>query len=722
MTRGTDESEMVENCNLKKPGTQTEIFLKEHVRIDTLVNMVKTVASNYPVKTILEIINSEKEQTIASYKNTDEDTFEEYQPVEKFKDYVALETENKFVTLIDNDEMELYLSTVGGNRNSSYLCRIPIDISYDTGFTTYLNIKKEKIKGTDSKGRDKLQEVPKPDRDEVNEIAEGYFSKIIEKACDDMIHDIDIKNFNEYESSDKRWILNGYSVDDKLNHETHKFVQKMREPVRYRNVDGIQKRRETLLTLFGEHKTIMYHSSLHKGTYEAIHGYLKKQETIKWEKENPDSTEQFYPRPDLIIVDDTNDQPIIDAKQFKKDKKIKSVVTMGSSNSSKGLLVRDGSYNNYRIEGETMEQIKKRYPGGLYYADNLIDQHSISGIQSDNGKWINGMQERNKVGVIIAKKSKTLYPSVKVLFQKISDAAADGKIWHMKRRNTINQDDEQYVKTVFEHQTNDGKFTDGTEMSEKEKTIDMVNSIRRYFNNHYSLMLYPTQCKESMPYLKHTAMECLFVPTSLIHAIRLLTSVGNSYGSRETDLIIQARHVPQWTKWSNKASKFVWGKYFTFGGRYSEPNFKCRAQVMRWLVDIQDGVCEKPSEDEFDKELKEILSNHKESVYDYNLEYKKLFPVLHLEGIAKSKGFETTITKEKDDGTTGVFGYTKEMEGRTPIEINGRYYTVDNSGLTSYIAMIDNDGKPQLILRKNDVNITYHNDELHFIEEITEWH
>ena len=226
MTRNTDESEFVTNRTLEDYGTKTEIFLKEHVRMNTLEDMVRTIAMNYPVKTIVEVVNSEQEQNITTYKQSDEDSYTEFEPTIKFTDYVEKQTEGKYITLIDNDEMELYLSTTNGNRNHTYLCRVPIDISYDSGFTTYLNIKKEKIKGTDSKGRDKLQEVPKPDRDEVNEIAEGYFSNIIEKKCDEMIYDIDIKTFKEFEKSDKRWILNGYSVDDKLNPTTHKFVQK----------------------------------------------------------------------------------------------------------------------------------------------------------------------------------------------------------------------------------------------------------------------------------------------------------------------------------------------------------------------------------------------------------------------------------------------------------------------------------------------------------------
>ena len=100
--------------------------------------MVKIIASNYPVKTVLEIVNSESEQTISTYNTNDNDSYNEFAPVMRFKDYVKEQTSDRFVTLVDNEQMELYLSTIGGNRNSTFLCRIPIDISYSTGFTTYL--------------------------------------------------------------------------------------------------------------------------------------------------------------------------------------------------------------------------------------------------------------------------------------------------------------------------------------------------------------------------------------------------------------------------------------------------------------------------------------------------------------------------------------------------------------------------------------------------------
>ena len=126
-------------------------------------------------------------------------------------------------------------------------------MDYESSFVTYLNIKKEKIPGEDSHGKPKLQEVPKPDRDEVNEISETYFDEKIQKIIKDMLWDIDIKTYDEYIKSDSRWILNGYQVDDQLNPTTHKFIQKLREPVRYRTRDGIEKRHSSYLLEESQH-------------------------------------------------------------------------------------------------------------------------------------------------------------------------------------------------------------------------------------------------------------------------------------------------------------------------------------------------------------------------------------------------------------------------------------------------------------------------------------
>ena len=718
MTRGTDESEMVSNCNLKEYGTQTEIFLKEHVRIGTLVEMVKTIAANYPVKTILEITNSESEQTIATYKDTDNDTYEEYQPVATFKEYVKHKTSDRFVTLIDNDEMELYLSTVGGNKNSTYLCRIPIDISYSTGFTTYLNIKKEKIKGTDSKGRAKLQEVPKPDRDEVNEIATDYFSGVIEKACDDMIHDIQITNFDEYKTSDKRWILNGYSIDDKLNYTTHAFVQQMREPVRYRTINGIQKRHETLLTLFGQYKTIMFHPSLHKGTFDAIDSYLLKEQRTDYEKANPEAEKDNISfSSEFALVDDHCSQPLVDAKAFKKLHKVKSLITPGGGTSQKGLLVRDGSWSNYRITTDDNEVIKKKYPGGIYFGDGLVNQHDIPNVYPEEGFFRN-LHNQNKVGIVIAKKGAKIYPSITTFFDKIIKAAKDGKIIHMKRIEDIKNQQlvEQLTKIDFE---------DNVEIYQgDDKKHQRYKNVKSYFEHQYGIMVLPIQCKDSLPFLKYTNLEILFMPANLIHGINLFSHLGST-SKKENGVIEQLKYIPQWTKWSKNATAFVWSKYMMLSGRYSDLNYKCLADMMQYLVDIEDGKVRKPNESSYENYIKAIIADHGENEYQYHISYKNIFPALHLEQRAKERGFQKTEVKKDDKGIETVHAYSTNKDGFKPMCINGEFVTVAVGGDVfeecGYKAMIDDNGFPQLVKTKNNYNIVTRNDELVFTEEINQW-
>jgi len=719
MTRNTDESEFVENRTLEGYGTKTEIFLKEHVRISTLIDMVKTIASNYPVKTILEITNSESEQTISTYDTSDTDSYDEYQPVMRFKDYVEKVTANKFVTLIDNDEMEVYCSTTGGNKNQTYLCRVPIGIQYDTGFTTYLNIKKEKIKGTDSKGRDKLQEVPKPDRDEVNEIAEGYFSEIIEKACDDMIHDIDIKSFDEYKTSDRRWILNGYSVDDKLNPTTHQFVQRMREPVRYRNDDGIQKRHETLLTLFGRYETIMFHPSLHKGTFDSIHKHLKEIALAEWQKNNADGksgrTIEHMPE-NFALVDDHCGQPLIEAKAYKKENKVKSIIRSGVGGSVKGLLVRDGSWNNYRMT-DSDEDNTKKYPGGLYYSDGWFAANELQSVsRHESSPWLANILSRNKSGIIIAKKAKKLYPNVTTLFDKILKASDDGRIIYMKKTSNIG--------------LNDIADEDGGDNTEQYKKLSLrgdndnsYQKVKRILCKFYGITVLPIQCKESLTFLKYLNVPILFVPTDLIHAVQL---IGNSSENhREQEAILQCKHIPEWTKWSDRASASAWGKYMRFTGRYADTNYEFRADCMRYFADIEEGFIEKPNAEEYDARIKSMMDEHGEHSYSYHLEYEQMFPALHLKERAKAMGFTETETITSDIGSEEVYAFTESKDGYKPMTINGVNEIVASSSereMDNYKAVIDEDGNPQLVYTKRgDYTIVERKGELVFREKINRW-
>ena len=729
MTRNTDESEFVTNRTLEDHGTKTEIYLKEHVRINTLETMVRTIAANYPCKTIVEVVNSEQEQNITTYNTSDTDSYDEFPPIMRFKDHVTELTGGKFVTLIDNDEMELYLSTIGRNENHTYLCRVPIDIEYNTGFTTYLNIKKEKIKGTDSKGRDKLQEVPKPDRDEVNEIAEGYFSEIIEKKCDEMIYDIDIKTFEEYESSDERWILNGYSVDDKLNASTHKFVQKMREPIRYRNFDGIQKRHETMLTLFGQYKHIMYHASLHKGTYQAIDSHLRKENFIQWKKDNPDvedpDVSQVTWSNQLILIDNTNTMPIPDAKAFKKEHKIKSIISVGSGGSPTGMLVRDGSWNNYRIsQSDTTESLKIKYPGGLYYSDNAVSANEIHTVETySSDSFISTIQGRHNIGIIVTKKAAKVYPSLEEFYAKIYQAGIDGKVWHMGKRDRSSIGKPQYKKIEFQNEGTD--FTDDEDSTSSEKcertNRQKMACVKHFFSGKYGVTILPTQFMERLPMLKELGIEVIFVPKEVMFGIKLVVPEAYAQQSKTIESIIQLKYIPQWTTWSKDASSYIWGKYQTIFARYGSPNFRCRAEIMQYVVDIKENRTPRPTEHEYQRTFANILEKYDESSYRYETQYKRMFPEQHLESRAKAAGYAETVRVE-EGSRTSVYGYSEEINGCIPMKIDGQNVAVlksKDSG--NYKAVLDDEGNPQLIFTSFTKQIVEKDDKLKFMEEIDEW-
>ena len=723
MTRNTDESEFVANRTLEGPGTRTEITLKEHVRMSTLVDMVKKIARNYPVKTILEVTNSESEQTIATYNRNDTDSYEEFEPIMRFKDFVIAQTDNKFVTLIDNEEMELYLSTTGGNKNHSYLCRVPIDIAYSTGFTTYLNMKQEKIKGTDKYGKDKLQEIPKPDRDQVNEIAEGYFSKLIEKKCDEMIYDIDIKSFEEYENSDARWILNGYSVDDKLNTQTHTFVQKMREPVRFRTGNGIQKRHQSLLTLFGEYETIMFHPSLHKGTYDSIDNHLRKLNFEKWKETNadvPDADIANVPWSNrFALVDNHCDQPMVDAKEYKKKFKVKSIVSLGSSKgASTGLLVRDGSWNNFRLTNETVEEALQAYPGGLYYADGWMKQNDISTASTEGDDWYGKILKRNKAGIIITQKAKKLYPSITTLFDKFIKASEDGKI--VLVRSTVRRTRQENTGPQVINFSGEYVGLENIE-GELNKKHAQYRAILRWATNDMSYVtILPIQCMNTLPMLKCSKNDMLFLPIDLMHSLNLIKMGYNN--DSVMNMIGQLKHLPKWTQWSEKTSNMVWTRYNNISGRYGQTNSQFKTDVMNYLVSIEEGLMTRPDEETYEKKIRELLDEHDESWHQYDLEYNKMFPTLHLEAKAKAQGWSETESNDTTTGSATITAYTQYYNGMRPMEINGKYYSVAREDRDDWKAVLDDDGNPQLVNMQDPAyEIVLHEDKLKFKREMTEW-
>jgi hypothetical protein len=456
----------------------------------------------------------------------------------------------------------------------------------------------------------------------------------------------------------------------------------------------------------------MFHPSLHKGTFDAINKHLNDENS-------------------LAMVDDTCDQPLIDAKAYKKEHKIKSVITHGSGGSAKGLLVRDGSWNNHRLTSDDPEDSKKRYPGGIYFGDGWIEQNEVHPIsQTHDGfsekSWISQIYTRNRSGIIIAKKAKKLYPSITELFDEIIKASKDGKIIHMVSSRRIEKpyyDGSKQFRNISFNEGNEELaelVIETTDIKEKIKH-NTYRNIRQTFGRMYGTLVLPMQCKDSLPFLKHVNKDILFVPTKLIHSIQLISGMSTT-DHRTMEIFDQLKHSPQWTTWSENGSAFAWNKYMQFNSRYGSTNYECRNDIMQYLVDIEDGVKQKPNEGEYDSYIREILDSYDESSYQYDLSYDKMFPTMHLQQRAKDRGFLETEIKKDSLGREKVIAYANEKDGYKPMKIDGRYYCVKIvNGDDGWEAKIDDDGNPQLIKTTNNYDISYHNDELVFRDEIDEW-
>ena len=725
MTRNTDESEFITNKDIDEYGTQTEIYLKEHVKMESLIAMVKKIAVNYPVRTILEVINAEQEQEITTYKVDDGDTYEDYPAQMRFKDFVSNMTSDKFTEIVNDDEMELYMSTSGGNKNHTYLCRVPIDIDYETGFTTFLNIKKEKIKDTDSHGKEILREVPKPDRDEINEVATEYFDKKITKLIDSMIHDINVTSYDQYLKSDQRWILNGYSVDDKLSPLTHSFIQKLREPVRYRTVDGIQKRNESILSLLTSHKHLFIHPSLHKGTYISIDMWHKKKaykEMVASQPENadPDSIPKIenWNYNDVVFIDHVKGElPIPLAKSYKKLHTIPSVSTSNggaTTGASHGMLVRFGGYNNQRLEAKDMSTIDRQYPGGLYFGAGLMGQWNIRNININDltreNHFMSGVYSRGKSGIVVAQSGKKLTP-IHTWRDHMIKLSQEGKI--------ISSKSGPIVLKKGEH---------------NQQMFDGENNPM----NVRGILLLPLPFK-NFKFTEHLTKEILFMPAKEIYTARL-TSVSE-YGHNSNDLkfLDMLKHIKDWINMDQKILGTVLSKVGSMQRGYSNIPQKCLIDIVSYILDLKQTKIE-ITEELFDSVISGILSTHDVPEYRVSVKFKSLFPEKYLVIKAKEMGYKDYERVEGDTSQINAYTDTMHQGSVIPISINGKTYAslkmdennevfpandLTSSELSLYFwkPILDDDGKIKLVSYglNTKYNIIERNGKLQFSRVVDEW-
>ena len=734
MTRNTDESEFITNKEIDSYGTQTEIYLKEHVKMESLIEMVRKIAVNYPVRTILEIVNAEQEQEITSYKMDDGDAYEDYPAQMRFKDFVSNMTNEKFTELINDDEMELYMSTTGGNKNHTYLCRVPIDVDYRTGFTTFLNIKKEKIVDSDSHGKEILREVPKPDRDEINEVATEYFEKKITKLIDEMIHDIDITSYDQYLKSDKRWILNGYSVDDKLSPLTHSFVQKLREPVRYRNSDGIQKRHESILTLLSTYKHLFIHPSLHKGTYVSIDAWHKQKAykemvaNIKSDTTNPDIIKiedvtkiENWHYDEVAFIDHVKGSlPITSAKSYKKLHTIPNVATDRTTTGSlKGLLVRNGSYNSHRIETSSIDNVKKQYPGGLYFGAGIIGQWNINnmnhGRSSDDNTFMARVYRQGRAGIVCAQTGKKVLPSILEWQQKMIKLSQEGKL--ISSKNGIIE---------LEASTQGDRLFAGSPLDNR------------------GVILLPLACK-NIKFLDYLSREIVYMPKKEIYLTQLIVGAGTYTSSyNELKLFEILKNIKNWSNQDPKMIAHIMGKVGKMQRGYSNIPVKCLQDIVNYIIDLKVSDIE-ISEELYDSVIESIIETHNVPSYRINYSFKDMFPEKYLVSKAKELGYTEYTRVEDDVAKLNVYSDTMYDGLVTPIEIAGELYTtikMDKEGLPQYRneegerqidtselsllywkPILDDDGN--LIMVQTSTHFAHQvvrrNDKLQFCSQVDEW-
>ena len=90
-------------------GTLITINLKENVDMDELAEMVKSMGSNYPVRTVLHTVNSEMKQDDSATHGSNDDAVFEYPPIMKFEDYVKkLCAAEGVERMVDNPEWKQF--------------------------------------------------------------------------------------------------------------------------------------------------------------------------------------------------------------------------------------------------------------------------------------------------------------------------------------------------------------------------------------------------------------------------------------------------------------------------------------------------------------------------------------------------------------------------------------------------------------------------------------
>ena len=320
------------------------------------------------------------------------------------------------------------------------------------------------------------------------------------------------------------------------------------------------------------------------------------------------------------MVDEPHLIPITDAKQYKKEKKLKTVVT-GGSNSPKGLLVRDGTYSGKRLQTDDIESTLRQYPGGIYYANGLIPQNELRNTylsnEGDTNRWYLKLLERKNTGVIISKKGEKLYPKLDTLLDEIIDASKKGLVKYKSHGRSSDSAKTATITSVdFSLPVSSwvrGRRSDYDEsyVSDEQQKIDKYMFIIDWFQTLYSVPVLPIQVYKSLPYMSKIKDEIVFMPAKFMHFIMMLK--GAYHNDEVLPYIEQGKHSPWLNNENESIQRWIWKLYSNFNSRYQDPNYKCRDGVMRALVVMKKS--ENITHDTYDQIIHDTIMSYKESTY-----------------------------------------------------------------------------------------------------------
>ena len=462
-------------------GTSTKIYLKKNVKINDLVQMVKTVGSNYPARTLMHVVNSEGEQSIQTYQQEDHDEEIELPAVHTFEDFVKLQCSNpakngkdyQYTKILDNEFVEVFITDLpnvryGDSVCDAYLCRVPIKLELhnfnEHRFRSFVNIKQEKYKGIDDEGNEALLAIPMNNRDRAEERADEWLDdQLVAEIIPVIQKDNHFTTVQEFRDIPNNWIPARYNhiMADIYDDETKIFINQVASvTVRTRTIEkGLSKAGKgdtSLWEMIQKHSHIFYHQTCHNDSFRSVVSYLESTgvkkfdvcvigETVFQRKKDEDGTQHMTQFDSLanqgkeykgMQVHDFTGYDIVDLKEYKKKHTIKAVKPdRGDVAYDSGAKVWLPSQYGFSLSF-TQEDLDRRevktenvYWAGDYitYSDIrntklIAESHKLSGSHSE------------EIGIIVAKKyPKASVPNINELFDEIEEMIESGEvyIWDM---------------------------------------------------------------------------------------------------------------------------------------------------------------------------------------------------------------------------------------------------------------------------------------------------